>query len=123
MMKAQAANSITHAGFNGGFSGSVEQAWTALMFNLYTNPQEDEAISIRHIPAAVPMLGELQRYQAVLKKSPNRFNSLFGAGRASVLSGDTVNAGLYYKQLVAMADPKSTRPELNTARSFLQGSK
>lgn len=70
MTKAQAPDTITHVGFNGGFSGSVEQAWTALLFNLYTNPQEDESVSIRHIPAAVPILGELQRYQAVLKKYP-----------------------------------------------------
>jgi len=60
-----------------------------------------------------------QEYEAVLKKSPNRFNSLFGAGKAAEILGDTSNAGLYYKQLLVIADPHSTRSELNTARTFL----
>jgi arylsulfatase len=68
--KAQLADSVTQAGFNGGFSGTLGQAWTALMFNLYTNPKEDETISIRHIPAATPLVAEFARYRAVLKKYP-----------------------------------------------------
>jgi tetratricopeptide (TPR) repeat protein len=63
----------------------------------------------------------LREYEAVLKNSPKRFNSLFGAGRTAELMGDTANAGLYYKQLVGIADPRSPRPELNTARMFLHG--
>lgn len=70
MYKAQLADSVTQAGFNGGFSGTLGQAWTALMFNLYTNPKEDETISIRHIPAATPLVAEFARYRAVLKKYP-----------------------------------------------------
>ncbi|MBS1661292.1 MAG: hypothetical protein JST68_09605 [Bacteroidetes bacterium] len=58
-------------------------------------------------------------YQAVLKKSPNRFNSLYGAGKVSELLGDTANAGLYYRQLVAVAAAGSGRVELNSAREFL----
>jgi tetratricopeptide (TPR) repeat protein len=57
-------------------------------------------------------------YKAVLEKCPNRFNSVFGAGRAAELQGDTAHAALYYKQLLAIADPRSTRPELNVARNF-----
>jgi hypothetical protein len=60
-----------------------------------------------------------QEYEAVLKNCPNRFNSLFGAGRTSEILGDTSNAGLYYKQLLTIADSHSTRPELNTAKTFL----
>jgi len=60
-----------------------------------------------------------REYQVVLKKCPNRFNSLFGAGRACEILHDTANAALYYKQLLAMADQGSSRPELNTARMFL----
>jgi tetratricopeptide (TPR) repeat protein len=60
-----------------------------------------------------------REYEAVLKKSPNRFNSLFGAARAAEILGDKQNATLYYKQLLAMADAHSVRPELNTARRFL----
>lgn len=60
-----------------------------------------------------------REYSAVLQKSPNRFNSLFGAGRAADLGGDTSNTTLYYKQLIAIADPQSDRPELSTAKAFL----
>lgn len=59
-----------------------------------------------------------QEYKAVLDKCPNRFNSLFGAGRTAEILGDTSNAGLYYRQLLAIASPRSTRLELNTARAF-----
>jgi arylsulfatase len=70
VLKVQLANSVTQAGYNGGFSGTLAQPWTALMFNLYTNPKEDETISIRHVPAAIPIFGELQRYRQVLKQYP-----------------------------------------------------
>jgi arylsulfatase len=41
------------------------------MFNLYTNPQEDETIGIRHIPLGVPIETEFNRYKLeVLKKYP-----------------------------------------------------
>ncbi len=60
-----------------------------------------------------------REYQVVLKKCPNRFNSLFGAGRACEILGDRSNAALYYRQLLAIADQGSSRPELNAARMFL----
>lgn len=59
-----------------------------------------------------------QQYLAVLEKSPNRFNALFGAAQSAQLLNDTAGASKYYKQLLAGADPHSTRPELNTARLF-----
>ena len=62
----------------------------------------------------------LLSYEAVLQKSPNRFNSLFGAGRAAEKMGDTKTAGLYYKQLLTQVDTtNSNRPELTTTRTFL----
>jgi tetratricopeptide (TPR) repeat protein len=61
----------------------------------------------------------LQTYEAVLQKSPNRFNSLYGAGDAAERSGNIEQAGFYYKQLLAIADANSNRPELSSARSFL----
>jgi len=62
----------------------------------------------------------LREYLAVLEKCPGRFNALFGAAQSAEQLGDTANANKYYKQLLAMADPRSTRPELNTARGYLQ---
>lgn len=61
-----------------------------------------------------------QEYQGVLKKCPNRFNSLFGAGLAAERSGDTPNAVHYYDQLLAIAAPNSNRVELDAARIFLK---
>jgi len=62
----------------------------------------------------------LLSYEAVLQKSPNRFNSLFGAGRAAEKMGDTKTAGLYYKQLLTQVDTtNSNRPELTIIRTFL----
>ncbi|MDR5739999.1 sulfatase-like hydrolase/transferase [Caballeronia sp. LZ016] len=72
MLKAQEANSLTQQGFNGGFSGSMQQSWASIMFNLYTNPKEDETIGIRHIPMGVPLQAEYLRYADVLKKYPPR---------------------------------------------------
>jgi tetratricopeptide (TPR) repeat protein len=62
----------------------------------------------------------LQTYEAVLKKSPNRFNSVYGAGLAAERAGKIEKAVFYYRELAAIADPHSDRPELFAARSFLK---
>ena len=62
----------------------------------------------------------LLAYEAVLKKSPNRFNSLYGAGKAAEKSGNTQRAIFYYKQLSTVMDTtNSDRPELAAIRTFL----
>jgi hypothetical protein len=53
-----------------GLSGTVQQTAGSIMLNLYTNPQEDDMIGVRHIPLGIPLLPEMQRYQAVLQKFP-----------------------------------------------------
>lgn len=58
-------------------------------------------------------------YEKVLQKSPNRFNSLYGAGVAAEKSGITDKAVFYYKQLLSVAETDSHRPELLAARVFL----
>ncbi|TJZ66666.1 sulfatase-like hydrolase/transferase [Chitiniphilus eburneus] len=70
MMIAQAANAITQSGDNGGFSGAALTSQASIMFNLYTNPQEDQTSGIRHIPMGVPLQAEYLRYREVLKKYP-----------------------------------------------------
>jgi len=62
----------------------------------------------------------LQEYEAVLQKSPNRFNSLYGAGVAAERLNNTEKAVLYYKQLLAIADSNSDRPELVAAKKSLK---
>ena len=50
------------------------------MVNLYTDPQEDVNIGIRHIPAAVVLGAEYTRYLEVLKKFPTRIKVGFTGG-------------------------------------------
>ncbi len=62
----------------------------------------------------------LEAYETVLKKSPNRFNSLYGAGLAAEKSGNKQKAIFYYKELLAITNAaNSERNELALARSFL----
>jgi tetratricopeptide (TPR) repeat protein len=61
----------------------------------------------------------LQQFEKVLQKSPNRFNSLYGAGVAAERSGLMDKAVFYYKQLSSIASPNSNRPELLVAKKFL----
>ena len=62
----------------------------------------------------------LAAYETVLKNSPNRFNSLYGAGLAAEKSGDRQKAMRYYQQLTRIADPgNSGRQELKAAKSFI----
>lgn len=59
-------------------------------------------------------------YEQALERSPNRFNSLFGAGRASELAADDAQASTYYGRLVAMASTTSDRERLRLAREVAQ---
>jgi tetratricopeptide (TPR) repeat protein len=62
----------------------------------------------------------LETYEAVLKKCPNRFNSLYGAGKAAEKSGNEQKAIHYYMQLSEITDSASTgRQELAGVRKFL----
>ncbi|HZG23508.1 MAG TPA: hypothetical protein VEZ17_02950, partial [Chitinophagaceae bacterium] len=62
-----------------------------------------------------------EAYRADLKKHPNRFNALYGAGLASEQVKDDEQASYYYTRLTATANsPVATRPELKRARSYLQ---
>jgi hypothetical protein len=61
-------NGVVQKGFPGGFSGPVfTDTGGAIVFNLYTNPQEDVSIGIRHIPMAV-----LLQYPPQFKISASR---------------------------------------------------
>jgi tetratricopeptide (TPR) repeat protein len=62
----------------------------------------------------------LEAYEEVLKKCPNRFNSLYGAAVAAEKSGNGQKAFFYYRQLSTIIDSvNSDRPELAAIRSFL----
>jgi hypothetical protein len=62
----------------------------------------------------------LEEYEAELKVSPNRFNSVYGAGHAAEIAKLADKAAAYYHQLVdTCTRGDSTRPELSHARQFL----
>ncbi len=54
----------------------------------------------------------LIEYQAALKTSPNRFDSLYGAARAAESAGKPEEARDYFAQLAKIAAPGADRPEL-----------
>ena len=112
-------------------SGDRKQA-----FDLMHQAAEMEASTEKHpvtpgeiLPASellADMLLEEGRYQeaqtaysTVLKRSPNRFNSLYGAGRAAELGGNDARADFYYRKLVEITDPEAERERLQYARNFL----
>ena len=61
----------------------------------------------------------LAEYKAALKNSPNRFDSLYGAGRAAQLAGDSAGANSYYTKLMEISAPSADRAELSEAKSYL----
>jgi tetratricopeptide (TPR) repeat protein len=63
---------------------------------------------------------EAQRqYEAALERSPNRFNSLYGAGRAAELADDAESAASYYGKLLEIApEPTGRHEQLARARDI-----
>jgi tetratricopeptide (TPR) repeat protein len=62
----------------------------------------------------------IEAYEAALDRSPNRFNSLYGAGQAAELAGQREVAESFYQKLVDVCSgPTGERPELEHARGFL----
>jgi tetratricopeptide (TPR) repeat protein len=61
----------------------------------------------------------LVEFEAVMKKEPNRFLAIYGAGKAAEGSKQTAKAKGFYKQLVEMCkDAGTERPELQYARKM-----
>jgi len=58
-------------------------------------------------------------FEAALRTSPNRFNSLSGAARAAKRAGDDAKAKTYYAKLLSMCvHADGNRPELEEARTL-----
>jgi tetratricopeptide (TPR) repeat protein len=63
----------------------------------------------------------LVEYEKSLTRTPNRFNSLYGAGRSAELVGDTKKTAAYFQKLLTIAARADTeRPRLQYARRFLK---
>jgi tetratricopeptide (TPR) repeat protein len=66
----------------------------------------------------------LEAYKEDLKKHPDRFNGVYGAGLACEASNKPGEATVYYRQLINISDSiNSNRPELTAARLFLEKKK
>ncbi len=63
---------VTQRGHQGGFTGAIVPGAGGMIFNLYTNPQEDASVGVRHIPMGVPLMDEMEAYQVILKKYPGK---------------------------------------------------
>src|SRR2546430_13340466 len=62
----------------------------------------------------------LVEFEAALRSSPNRFNSLYGVARSAELSRDRDKARAHYPQLVALCEKADTEsPELHRGQAFL----
>ncbi|MEP7270991.1 MAG: hypothetical protein ABI882_05780 [Acidobacteriota bacterium] len=62
----------------------------------------------------------LTEFEKALGDSPNRFNGIYGAGRAAELSGDSSKAKTYYTKLVDLCKgAEFNRAELQKAKAFL----
>jgi len=71
---AELQNAVVQKGDWGGFSGSIfTDSGGTICFNLYTNPQEDVSIGVRHIPMMVPVIGTAGWYMKELIKYPPQF--------------------------------------------------
>ncbi len=67
-------NGVVQKGDIGGFSGSIfSDTGGGIVFNLYTNPQEDASVGIRHIPMAVPLGQTAGWYMKELFEYPPQF--------------------------------------------------
>lgn len=65
----------------------------------------------------------LSEFVIVLKASPDRFNAVYGAGRAAQLVGDDTKTTEYFAQLVQLGREADTdRAELTEAKKFLSSS-
>ena len=114
-------------------AGQTQQALTEMKFAAeMEDSTEKHPVTPGEVLPARELLGDmffglghykdaLLCYETVLQKSPNRFNSLYGAGRSSEKTGNFQKATLYYKQLLAISDAtNSDRPELALISAFFR---
>ena len=61
----------------------------------------------------------LAQYERSQVHDPNRFRSLFGAGKAAAQSGNREKARYYFARLSELAASGEPRPEMQQARRYL----
>jgi len=82
---AEIQNAFFQKGDIGGFSGAmITDTGGAILINLYTNPQEDINIGVRHIPMSVPVIGTFGWYMGELIKYPPQFKIGFASNNPPI---------------------------------------
>jgi tetratricopeptide (TPR) repeat protein len=62
-----------------------------------------------------------EAYRVAMSRSPRRYNSLYGAGKAASELGDEDLAKTYFSELISMAGAaKTARPAIDEARRYLE---
>jgi len=62
----------------------------------------------------------LAQYELSLKNNPNRFNTLYGAGKSAELIGNKEKANFYFNELLKLnKDSNLTRPQIVYARNYI----
>lgn len=94
---------------------------------------DKEAVTPGEVLPAGDLLGDLlieagkpkealAAFEAVLAASPNRFNTLYGAGLAAERAADATTAKRYYEQLLVVGkDADAGNARIDHARQFLAG--
>jgi arylsulfatase len=61
---------FTQRGYQRGFTGTILPSAATNMFNLYTNPQEDDSIALRQLPVYLLVSAEADAFSEILVKFP-----------------------------------------------------
>lgn len=61
----------------------------------------------------------LDAYQLAMTRTPNRFNSLFGAARAAEAVGDRATAQRFFQQILDIVTEDADSPRVAYARAFM----
>ncbi|HSK18107.1 MAG TPA: tetratricopeptide repeat protein [Longimicrobiales bacterium] len=92
---------------------------------------EKHGVSPGNVLPAAELYGDMQMevgqhaealiaYENALERSPNRLNSLYGAGRAAEALGDTDTARTYYRRLMRQASESADFDRVRHAADFLR---
>jgi tetratricopeptide (TPR) repeat protein len=112
--------------------GKIEEAISTMQRAVALEAATDkEAVTPGEVLPAGDLLGDLflecgrngdalATFEAVLQSSPNRLNSLYGAGLAAERAGDAAKARQYYEQLLAVGSAANSGIErVEHAKAFV----
>lgn len=112
-------------------NGNLKEALTLMRDSAdLEDTSEKAAVSPGRLLPARELLGDmllesgrpgeaLTEYEQSHRNDPDRFRTLYGAGQAAALAGDSVKAKHYFSRLIELAGSDDHRPEIEQARHYL----